>query len=332
MKRIRILLWLLVGWTFCLAMLGAYVRLSDAGLGCPDWPGCYGRITPPEAHHEIAHAEQHYGGDVNPAKGWKEMIHRYAVGGLSVLLLGTLLAAARKRKTLDLPWAMLAAPLLVIVLQALLGRWTVTLRLMPIVVTAHLVGGLTLLATLTLLASRASLPRQSLPGRGWVWLALAMVAMQVVLGGWVSSNYAGLACDGFPLCRGTLAPPDGLWAALQPDRPLGLTADGLPLTVAQLAGIHWLHRLGALLVTLVVGSLAWSLRHQHPRWAVLLGTALLVQLLLGITNVVAGLPLPAAVAHNGGAALLIVLLTGLLAATYSEKVHAQHRPALAFAR
>ncbi|KAF0812206.1 Heme A synthase [Andreprevotia sp. IGB-42] len=332
MKVLRIVLWFTVAWTFCLAMLGAYVRLSDAGLGCPDWPGCYGRITPPEEHHEIAHAEKHFGGDVDPSKGWKEMAHRYAVGGLSFLLLGALILAAVKRKELGINAAMLAAPVAVIIFQALLGMWTVTLKLMPIVVTAHLVGGLTLLATISILASRASLPTQTLASRGWVGLALAAVAIQVVLGGWVSSNYAGLACDGFPACRGSFAAPAGLLEALHPDRPLGLTADGAPLTIDHLAAIHWLHRLGALIVTVVVGTLAWSLRQARPRWALLLGSALLLQLALGVINAVYGLPLPAAVAHNGGAAILVVLLTALLASTRTEKTHAKFKPELALAR
>ncbi|SMC29169.1 cytochrome c oxidase assembly protein subunit 15 [Andreprevotia lacus DSM 23236] len=332
MKAIRIILWFTVAWTFCLAMLGAYVRLNDAGLGCPDWPGCYGRITPPQEHHEIAHAEKHFGGDVDPGKGWKEMIHRYAVGGLSFLLLGTLIAATRKRKELHIAPAILAAPVAVIVFQALLGMWTVTMKLMPIVVTAHLVGGLTLLASITVLAGRASLPQQTLALRNWVWLALAAVAAQIVLGGWVSSNYAALACDGFPACRGGFAPPEGLLQALHPDRQLGLTADGQALTINHLAAIHWLHRLGALLVTAIVGALAWSLRRSQPRWALLLGAALFIQLSLGIINVAFGLPMPAAVAHNGGAGALIILLTALLASTRSEKTHANISPELALAR
>ncbi|WP_035054536.1 COX15/CtaA family protein [Andreprevotia chitinilytica] len=332
MKFLRILLWFTVVWTFCLAMLGAYVRLSDAGLGCPDWPGCYGRITPPEQQHEIAHAEKHFGGEVDPAKGWKEMVHRYCVGGLSLLLLAALILTARHRRELNVNVPMLLAPVAVIVFQALLGMWTVTLKLMPIVVTSHLIGGLTLLATITLIASRASLSQQALSGRSWVWLALVVVIAQIVLGGWVSSNYAGLACDGFPACRGSFAPPPGLLDALHPDRQLGLTASGAPLTIDHLAAIHWLHRLGALVVLAVVGGLAWRLRRIQPRWAKLLGLALVVQLTLGIVNAVYSLPLPAAVAHNGGAGLLVVLLTALLASTRSENTDAQSHAQYSFAR
>ncbi len=310
------LLCLTLIWTFCLVMLGAYVRLSDAGLGCPDWPGCYGQLSAPDEAHEIAQASADFGrdirGEVEPAKGWKEMIHRYFAGGLGFLVLTACSLLWQKRQQLSRISILL--PLAVIVFQALLGMWTVTMKLMPIVVTAHLLGGMTLLALLTWLASRATLTPQ-LPSqlRPILIISLIAILLQIALGGWVSTNYAALACNGFPTCQGSFAAPAGLRTAMQPIRQLGHTAAGEALAIHHLAAIHWLHRLGALLLLACLSALIWQLRKASPRWAGLIATALLLQISLGISNVWFDLPLPLAVAHNGGAAILLMLVVAALA-------------------
>ncbi|GHD68108.1 COX15/CtaA family protein [Jeongeupia chitinilytica] len=330
----RALLLLSLAWTLALVMLGAWVRLHDAGLGCPDWPGCYGRLTPPEAAHEIAHAERHFGGDVDPDKGWKEMIHRYAVGGYGLLLLLTCVQLWRQRRRYALPVWLVLAPLAILVFQALLGMWTVTLKLMPVVVTTHLLGGMSLIALLAALAARTTLP--ALPTRrgltALAGLTLLLCIGQIALGGWVSTNYAALACDGFPACRGGFSPPPGLLEALRPDRALGLTADGTALSIDHLAAIHWLHRLGALLLSLAVGLTVWRAWPVAPKHAALLMATLLLQAALGIANVELGLPLPLAVAHNGGAALLLSVLTTLVVRCRQETRHVEPLAHLSFAR
>ncbi|XZG70302.1 COX15/CtaA family protein [Chitinibacteraceae bacterium HSL-7] len=308
---VRRMLLVSVIWTLALIMLGAYVRLEDAGLGCPDWPGCYGRLTAPTHEHEVAHAEAHYGGDVDPARGWKEMIHRYVAGGLGLWLVLQAALLWRRRRTLSIPTWLVLAPLLVVIAQALLGMWTVTLKLMPVVVTAHLVGGMTLLAVLTAQWARASGPRRVPLPAGWrmlLWAAVAAVVAQIILGGWVSTNYAGLACNGFPECLGGWRMPEhdaagfGLW------RDLGVSVDGLPLTLNDLAAIHWLHRVGAMVVLCLVSVLSLRLLSQGVGSGIGLMLVLALQIGLGIANVVLGLPLVLAVAHNGCAALLLLML------------------------
>jgi heme a synthase len=192
--------------------------------------------------------------------------------------------------------------------------WTVTMKLMPIVVTAHLLGGMTLLALLTWLASRATLaPQLPCPLRPILIISLIAILLQIALGGWVSTNYAALACNGFPACQGSFAAPQGLSEAMQPIRQLGHTAAGEALAIHHLAAIHWLHRLGALLLLACLSALIWQLRKASPRWAGLIAAALLLQISLGISNVWFDLPLPLAVAHNGGAAILLMLVVAALA-------------------
>lgn len=301
---------LLIVWTMALIMSGAYVRLSDAGLGCPDWPGCYGQLTAPNKPHEIERAQQRFGGEVDTLKGWIEMSHRYAAGALGLLVVALSLVLVSQRKRFALPLWFIALPILVIVFQALLGMWTVTLKLMPAIVTAHLMGGMTLLGVLIALFARCY--AQTIPTltylRPWFFAAFMAVIAQIITGGWVSTNYAGLACNGFPLCQGQLSPPQGLMAALRPDRDLGRDVNGALLTIDHLAAIHWLHRVGAVLVLCVVGVLMGKLRRAMPRLAWALAAALLLQIGLGILNVLASLPLSLAVAHNGGAALLLSIL------------------------
>jgi len=275
---------------FVVVSLGAYVRLSDAGLGCPDWPGCYGHLVGiPDADHEHAAAAAAFPGKpVEAAKAWKEMIHRYAAGSLGLLILAIAALAWRREQRQQHSPALPTLLLGLVMFQALLGMWTVTLLLKPLVVTAHLLGGMSTLALLLWLRLGLEYPKPAISAlsasptlRLLGIVALAAVALQIGLGGWVSSNYAALACPDFPACR------DGQWQ---------------PVDVP--SAIHLAHRGGALLVALVVGAFAVALlRHRAP--ALLLAAALTLQLSLGIANVLLQLPLLLAVAHNSGAALLL---------------------------
>ncbi len=274
---------------FCVVGLGAYVRLSDAGLGCPDWPGCYGHLVGvPDTHAEHAAAAGAFPGKpVETYKAWKEMIHRYAAGTLGLLILGVAISAWRRERERR-PW--LETGLVVLVaFQALLGMWTVTLLLKPAVVTAHLLGGMATWALLVLCLAREKLGsgEAAPPGRrvrGFGLLALVALVGQIALGGWVSSNYAALACPDFPTCRGGWLPIDS------------------PTT------IHMAHRLGALLVFCAVGAYAALLLKRRQAVGLLLAALLALQVGLGIANVLLSLPLPLAVAHNLGAALLLATL------------------------
>lgn len=291
--------------------LGAWVRLSDAGLGCPDWPGCYGHWlgVPATAQEHAAAAARFPERPPETAKAWKEMVHRYAAGGLGVLVLALFVGAWRRQRR---PPPAESALLALVALQAALGMWTVTLLLKPVVVTAHLLGGM---LTWSLLVSLALAPAPRV-ARGALrhlgTLAIVAIMLQIALGGWVSSNYAGLACPALPTCPGSDGTP-AWWPAadwqhgFQFTRELGETAAGAPLPAAALIAIHWAHRLGALAVLLAVGAFAAALlanRRTRPSGALLLGL-LVLQIALGIANVRWQLPLPVAVAHTLGAALLL---------------------------
>ena len=302
---------------FAVIVLGAYVRLSDAGLGCPDWPGCYGEATPGQAAKDIAAAEaMKPQGPVTLHKAWKEMTHRYFASTLGLFIVAIAIVAWLKRAELKQSPALPFALVSLVIFQGLLGMWTVTLLLKPAVVTAHLLGGMTTLALLNWLALG------QFQGRGVTgiiaplstrWLAgigVMVLAVQIALGGWVSSNYAGLACPDFPLCRGALLPQMGLANASHLVRELGMTAEGEFPSRETLTAIHWIHRVGALVTLLVLGLLAWRLAtspayRTSGKWLALLLT---LQLSLGVANVFLRLPLVLAVAHNAGAALLIVTM------------------------
>ena len=302
---------------FCVVVLGAFVRLSDAGLGCPDWPGCYGQLSPAHAAEEIAQAHAaHPGGPVSAAKAWKEMVHRYFAStlGLLIVIIGVLAwrQRAQLRQGVGLPTFLVG----LVIMQGLFGMWTVTLKLTPWVVSTHLLGGMTTFALLVWLAQRQCQRTTTIrrtPLRPHALLALCVVFAQIALGGWVSSNYAALACMDFPSCHGSWWPNMDFAQAFQIFRPLGMTAQGALLGLDALTAVHWAHRLGAALTLLVVGSLAWRM-WRIPAWtkfAAALSALLLLQIALGIANVVFSLPLPNAVAHNAGAALLLAALTVL---------------------
>jgi heme a synthase len=278
--------------TFVVIVVGAYVRLSDAGLGCPDWPLCYGKPIP-DAEEDV--------------RAWKEMFHRYLAGGLGLLIFALCLLAWRRRES---PWLATAIAALV-VFQATLGKWTVTMLLKPAIVVAHLAGGMTLLALLVwYLLGRTPRAQIALP-RGPAASALAVVAVQIVLGGWVSANYAALACPDLPLCLGQAVPPMDFGNAFHMLRELGRTDSGDLLPQPALTAIHWTHRMFALVVVAVVGWTAWRTWNVHRHIAALIAGLLLLQFSLGVANVYFNLPLALAAAHNAGAAALLAALVVL---------------------
>ena len=300
--------------TFFVVPLGAYVRLSNAGLGCPDWPGCYGQITPHHAADDIDAALQaNPDGVVSHDKAWKEMVHRYFAGALGLLVLAIAVVAWRQRGHtqggVGLPIALLA----MILFQALLGMWTVTQLLKPVIVTAHLLGGMTTLAMLVWLWRRESAQQRqayfapALHLRTAAMIGLVLVLLQIALGGWVSANYAALACGDFPTCQAQWWPAMDFVQGFTLHRNLGETASGELLSLQALTAIHWLHRLMALIVTVYLLWLASRLFKisGYTGVAVMLLVTLAIQVLLGISNVLLSLPLPVAVAHNIGAAVLL---------------------------
>lgn len=317
------------GLAFFVVVVGAYVRLEDAGLGCPDWPGCYGQLVGvPDQAHEMAKVEQSFGRQVDVGRAWKEMFHRYVAGTLGLLILAIAVLAWRKRDTLRQSPFPAASLVVLVALQATLGMWTVTMLLKPAIVTLHLLGGMATLGLLTWLALRqasargAGGPEVSRRLRPWAALGLGIVVLQIALGGWVSTNYAALACVDFPTCHSAWLPQLDFRHAFQFVRELGMTAAGTALPDAALTAIHWTHRVGALVTLLYVGSLGFAVLRAPglARQGALLLAILLLQAGLGVANVVMRLPLPLAVAHNAGAALLLILLIMLNFALFQRSV------------
>lgn len=306
--------------TFLLIMLGAFVRLTDAGLGCPDWPGCYGKLTPTQASAEIAAAVEAQGGTHGPVsipKAWKEMVHRYVATFLGFLIIGIMVMAWKKRAELKQSPALATWLFFAVCLQGAFGAWTVTMLLKPAIVTGHLIGGMTILGMLTWLwlrqtnNARTVAPPSDMSGlRLLARVGFVAVAAQIILGGWVSTNYAAVVCTDFPTCQGSFWPNMEFNHAFHIVRELGETPDGQNLNVASLTAIHFIHRIGALVVTGILGFLALALwRNPGTKpLAIKLVAVLALQIAMGIGNVVFQLPLWLAVAHNGGAALLLVTL------------------------
>jgi cytochrome c oxidase assembly protein subunit 15 len=358
--------WLAVALTLCVIVFGAFVRLSHAGLSCPDWPTCYGRATWPSVTAEVNHPTAL---DVRPLevhKAWREQVHRHAAAVLGTLVLILALLAARRRRY-GIAQILLAATLIavgiplymrgmhdaaiacavlgelillfaalrwnnddlarastltlmLIVFQALLGMWTVTLLLKPVVVMSHLLGGMTTFAMLTWMAWRATDSPVRIAGvtgmRRWLIGAIAVVGVQIALGGWVSANYAALACgNDFPTCVGRWLPPTDFREGFVLWRGIGVDYEGGVLDGASRIAIQLAHRGMAVVVFLYLLALAFKLIRTPGLWfaGVVLGLLTLAQVGLGIANVVMGLPLWVATMHNGGAALLLFLLVGLLA-------------------
>jgi cytochrome c oxidase assembly protein subunit 15 len=307
-------------------VLGAFVRLSDAGLGCPDWPGCYGLIDVPKTSLEIEVAEQAFPQrPVEVSKAWKEMFHRYFAGTLGVLIVILAILSLRTRfesKTVPILSVSLVG---LVVFQALLGMWTVTLQVKPAIVTLHLLFGMATVSLLwlTYLISSGGFSNAGSPSglKGLSKLALLLVIGQIALGGWTSTNYAALACTAFPGCYTGDAWPDMDFAeAFVLWRGLGVNYEFGVLEPDARAAIHMTHRIGALVVLAIVGALGVlaikNAQASQKTIAILILLLLGVQLMLGVLNVILSLPLANAVAHNGVAALLLL---ALIAYYHTEK-------------
>ncbi|MFN3414780.1 MAG: COX15/CtaA family protein [Caldimonas sp.] len=304
--------------TFDLVVFGAFTRLTDSGLGCPDWPGCYGAASPVGARAEITAAETAMPtGPVTHKKAWIEMIHRYLATGVGVLILVMAVTSWLERARLALsPW-WATATLVWVCVQGAFGALTVTMKLYPAIVTAHLLGGLLLLALLTAQHQvyRAR-PLALRPGLRWLaWGLFALVWVQIALGGWVSTNYAVLACPDFPTCHGQWWPAMDFQQGFQIARPLGERRDGGYLSFDALTAIHYTHRLaayGVLAALMAYAALLWREGRPHRRQAGWLLAGAVWQFVSGLSNVVLGWPLVAALAHTAGAAGLVIVLTALL--------------------
>ncbi len=317
--------------TLGIVMLGAYVRLSDAGLGCPDWPGCYGKLSPLHAQEEIAKAVAEQGGEHGPVsmgKAWREMVHRYFAKALGLLVIAIAVVGWRRRHVLGQSPALPVALVGVVILQGIFGMWTVTLLLKPAIVTGHLVGGLLTFSMLLWLWLRQLRQPRHVDAEPVAALAgpalgaVVLVSAQIFLGGWTSTNYAALACTDLPKCHGLWWPEMNFRDAFHFVRELGKTGDGENLPMQALVAIHLMHRIGAVLVALYVGWLGWrAARTEGLRG---LGGALLAMLtlqwLLGLSNVYFSLPIWVAVLHNGGAAVLLALSVALLYRTRQARL------------
>jgi len=330
-RRLRVLTLVTLFLTFDLVLFGAFTRLTDSGLGCPDWPGCYGHASPVGAQQPISAAQAALpSGPVTHGKAWIEMIHRYLATGVGVLILTLAVATWLSRRkgrgtgTILSPWW----PMLTLVwvcVQGAFGALTVTMKLFPLIVTLHLLGGLILLALLRAQAVRYAQAQGDalpvpLPAATWLLLAATFVLLwlQIALGGWVSTNYAVLACTDFPACQGSFWPQMDFREGFTLWRALGAGLDGDNISFQALTAIHYVHRLTAYVVFAALLWLANRLRHlpamrSHALW---IGALALWQFATGLSNVVLGWPLVAAVSHTGGAAALVVVLTGAIFSSY----------------
>jgi heme a synthase len=309
-------------------VMGAWVRLSHAGLGCPDWPGCYGHLTVGQAVENAEHANAAFPErPLEPDKALKEMIHRYAASGLGLLILAIAILAWSNRRDPAQPMRLPGFLVALVVFQGLLGMWTVTLLVKPFIVTAHLAGGLTTMALLWWLALRVDRTTRPPGERGLRRLAmvgLMVLALQIMLGGWVSTNYAALACPDFPTCQRSFWPEMDFGDAFVLWRGLGIDYEGGVLDHPARVAIHFVHRLWAVVTALVLGVLAWrAIRTGQSRAVRAAGAALAALLVLqwtiGPVMVLKALPLALATAHNGVAALLVLALVALLRFLWTPK-------------
>jgi len=320
--RLRALTLLTLFLTFDLIVFGAFTRLTDSGLGCPDWPGCYSAASPVGAHEHIEAAQSAMPtGPVTHGKAWIEMVHRYLASGVGLLILVMAVLSWRLARSsraahepAPSPW-LPTLTLAWVCVQGAFGALTVTMKLFPAIVTLHLLFGLGLLMLLAW--QREAYEPQPIVAtarlRTGVAAVLVLALLQVALGGWVSTNYAVLACDEFPTCHGGQWWPHLDFAqGFQLWRELGQRADGGYLGFEALAAIHMAHRIGAGIVFAAILALAWALRQPAPSWTRWLLAAAGWQLATGLSNVVLDWPIIAALGHTGGAAVLLALLTTLL--------------------
>lgn len=361
------LAWAAAILAICVSIFGAHVRLTDAGLGCPDWPTCYGKATWPAAEATIAAANERFDRPVEVGKAWREQVHRHVAAILGLMVLGLAVLAARRHRNglltvlgasalvaLAIPlymasWYVTSSVLVaiaqlwlvafavrardgdftristvalaVIIIQAMLGMWTVTWLLKPIVVMAHLMGGLTMVSILSFIAWRAT-PSAALPRpdasllRPWLWVGVAIVGVQIALGGWTSANYAALSCGtDFPTCLGQWWPESDFREGFILWRGIGVDYEGGLLDGPARVAIQMVHRLFAIVVAVYLFWLSWRMWRMPGMgaWAVALAVTLVLQWLLGIGNVVMGLPLWMATLHTAGAIALLFILISLIA-------------------
>ena len=316
-KSIRFLATIAIMLALVVVMLGAYTRLTDAGLGCPDWPGCYGHMVLPTAQNELSGAQGHFPDNpIESRKAWTEMAHRYVAGTLALLILTIGLSAWRCRQQGQrLPWRMPLALIFLVIFQAALGMWTVTLKLLPVVVMGHLMGGMLIFSGLCYYRMQLSdtVVRYSPQWRFWVGLGIVLIFFQIALGGWVSSNYAGVACIGFPQCNGEWLPALHFSQGFNLFSPVGANYQGGVLDNDVRMSIQFIHRVGALTVAsylLILSGLLllYAQEKKVRRGAILVIILVVMQFILGIVNVVHLLPLWIAVMHNGVAALLLAAM------------------------
>ncbi|HSX20643.1 MAG TPA: COX15/CtaA family protein [Gammaproteobacteria bacterium] len=302
-ENLNTVLKITIAMTFTVIVLGAYTRLKDAGLGCPDWPGCYGQLFAPAVSDTFSHSAA--------TKAWIEMIHRYVAGTLGLLILFLTIQSIRLRKQLAGMWQITVAVLALVVFQALLGMWTVTLALNPLVVMGHLLGGfaiLTLVWWLYMRNIRAAYIDTHKPHiylKFFSLVCMIALVMQIALGGWTSANFAAVVCADFPTCQGNIWPPM--------DWKNAFAIPGMPLENNARVTIQMAHRIGAMVITVMFSMLAFLLYKTKAKHLQRLGYILIlllgVQIILGITNVLGGLPLAVSLAHNAVAVLLLLCLT-----------------------
>ena len=320
MKLLRLAAISAVILALLVVMLGAYTRLTNAGLGCPDWPGCYGQLVLPSAQNELAQAQREYPHTpIESRKAWTEMVHRYAAGTLALLVILIAWRVLRLRVSgRSFPWILPLVLVMLIGFQAALGMWTVTLKLLPVVVMGHLLGGILIFSCLCYFCWQlSSVKGHDLPQwRSWINLGIVVVFFQIALGGWVSSNYAGLACIGFPQCNGQWLPALHFSRGFNLFSAIGANYQGGLLDNDSRVTIQFIHRLGAFVtatyVLVLAGLIGLRVRTPSVRKAAAVAVLLvMLQFMLGVINVVYLLPLWAAVLHNGAAALLLATMASL---------------------
>ncbi len=306
----------------CVVVLGAWVRLNAAGLGCPDWPGCYGHLSAASAEQHLGTAQQLYPGrQFEYAKAVKEMLHRYVASTLGLIIVVLAIVAIWNRRDPNQPFwlPILLVPL--VILQGLLGMWTVTKLLTPLIVVMHLLGGLTTMSLLAWLAMRATdnIRNLNTPIRNnlrvWALLGLVMLTVQIFLGGWTSSNYAAVSCPDFPTCQNSYWPHMDVKDAFVLWRGLGIDYQGGVLDHPARVAIHFVHRVGAVVTALMLGWVVFTTWRSGLRTvrvaAIAVALMLLIQLVLGPLMVIKGFPLELATAHNAVAALLLLSVVHL---------------------
>lgn len=319
MKTLRIATIIALFLAIFVVMLGAFTRLTDAGLGCPDWPGCYGKLVLPSSTHELDSAQKTYPEiPIETTKAWTEMIHRYAAGSLLLLIVFIIFRATKKlKKETNLPVQLPVILLFLLAFQAMLGMWTVTMKLLPIVVMGHLLGGFLIFSCLCYLYLHITKPRLNLPKfKIWLNIALIIVFIQIALGGLVSANYAGIACIGFPKCNGLWLPNLDFTHAFNLFTNIGVNHQGGILDNISRATLQFTHRIGAAITLLYLlalsGYMLFTLRNKMiKRFAITTIILVSLQFTLGVCNVLFLLPLWVAVLHNGCAALLLASVLSL---------------------